>query len=224
MARSLRLISVFTRVIVFPLRYSVARALLAIVLSVGGIAAGAAFTAGRWTDGDGAVFIAVFLAIYTALIIAAIALWLAFLHGQNKPARTLAELLSLTPAEFEIAVARMLPSLGYRQVSVVGGPGDLAADIICNDRQGGLVVVQCKRKLPGQRVGSSEMQKFIGMISVHHEADAGIFVTTSEFTQPAIALAEQHEILLLDGALLSELVHGRKSAPVRAIAKRRDAA
>ena len=212
MARCLQLISIITSVIVFPLRYSVARALLAIVLSVGMIAASAAFTAGRWTDGDGAIFIAVFLAVYAALIVAAIALWLAFRHGQNKPARTLAGLLSLTPAEFEIAVARMLPSLGYRQISVVGGPGDLAADIICTDRQGGLVVVQCKRKLPGQRVGSAEMQKFIGMISVHHEADAGIFVTTSEFTQPAIDLADRHEILLLDGAVLSDLMRGKRVA------------
>ena len=60
--------------------------------------------------------------------------------------------------------------------------------------------------------------------SVHHEADGGIFVTTSEFTQPAIDLANRHEILLLDGPELSDLMRGKQSARVRAAAKRRDAA
>ncbi len=192
------------RVIQIPVRYRALRIFLLITLLVGGLAVAAVFVAQRWTDSSASFTIA-FLVVFAASIAGVLTLWVGAISARPRATRTLDGLLSLTPSEFEVAVARMLPRLGYRHVSVVGGSGDLAADIICTDKQGGLVVVQCKRKQPGQRVGSAEMQKFIGMISVHHEADAGIFVTTSEFTQPAIDLAERHGILLLDGQALGRM-------------------
>ena len=187
----------------FPWRFSAVRRLsLAAMLVIGlGLGVGAAIV--RLSDAGGGTFTALFLAMYGASTAAAIAVFIWLGRVRTRAARTLDELLLLTPTQFEEAVARMLRGTGYRDVSVVGGPGDLAADILCRDHKGRSVAVQCKRKTPGQRVGSAEMQKFIGMISVHHEADAGIFVTTSEFTQPAIDLAERHGIRLLDGNALS---------------------
>ncbi len=44
------------------------------------------------------------------------------------------------------------------------------------------------------------------MMNVHHKAEKGIFVTTSTFTQPAIDLAEMHNILLIDGDRLVGLL------------------
>ncbi len=116
------------------------------------------------------------------------------------------ELLALTPVEFERAVAHLLQDLGYREVRHSGGPGDLAADITCRDSRGRTVIVQCKRYAPGARIGSRDIQSFIGMLSVHHHADRGIFVTTSEFTPPAKKLANEHDVELIDAARLKELV------------------
>jgi restriction endonuclease Mrr len=43
------------------------------------------------------------------------------------------------------------------------------------------------------------VQQFIGMMAVHHRADTGIYVTTSGFTQPALALGRQHRLRMIDG-------------------------
>ncbi|GAC1444843.1 MAG: hypothetical protein NVSMB52_04630 [Chloroflexota bacterium] len=121
------------------------------------------------------------------------------------------ELLAQTPAQFEETVAQLLRNGGYRGVQRVGGPGDLAADISCRDRKGKAVVVQCKRYAPGHRVGSRDVQGFIGMVSVHHGADYGIFVTTSKFTDAALNLAHLHNIETIDGPRLARMVENRKA-------------
>ncbi|HZC08096.1 MAG TPA: restriction endonuclease [Ktedonobacterales bacterium] len=123
-------------------------------------------------------------------------------------ARTLEALRALTPTEFELTVGAFLQRNGYRDVRHTGGGGDLAADLTCRDAGGARVVVQCKRYCARSAVTSPEMQLFIGMIYTHHRADYGIFVTTSTFTQPARALAQQHGIRLLDGAALAARFDG----------------
>ena len=198
------------RAIAFPFRFGLVRRMGAIALVAAAIGGGVAAAILRWTGARGDAFTAAFIFMYAVAIVLLIAVWISLERLRRRDARTLGELLALTPAEFETAVARMLRGRGYRDVSVVGGPGDLAADILCRDPKGRSIAVQCKRKAPGQRVGSAEVQKFIGMISVHHQADAGIFVTTSEFTQPAIDLADRHGIMLLDGGSLSRMTRRRE--------------
>lgn len=126
---------------------------------------------------------------------------------------TLGDLLSHTPPEFEEAVAGVLARTGYRKVRVVGRAADLGVDISCFDRRGRPVVVQCKRHAPGIAVGSGEVQRFLGSIT-HAGADRGILVTTSRFSAPAVELAQQHRIELVDGATLVEMVlrAGRRQA------------
>lgn len=119
-------------------------------------------------------------------------------------------LLALTPSQFEGAVADLLHDLGYRAVRRVGGAGDLGADVLCRDGKGRKVAVQCKRHAPGIKVGSGDVQSFIGMVTVHHAAARGIFVTTSTFTAPALALARRHEIRTIDGPELSRLIAGSR--------------
>lgn len=126
-----------------------------------------------------------------------------YLPGERE---LLAALLQLTPARFELAVARLLPALGFTDVEHTGGGGDLGADIVCRGRNGERIVVQCKRYAPEHLVGSPEVQQFIGMVAVHHKAARGIFVTTSGYTQPARDLAAQHpQLTLIDGAGLARL-------------------
>ena len=120
--------------------------------------------------------------------------------------RELRTLLLLTPQAFEAAVADLLTETGYTKVKVSGGPGDLAADITCRDPEGRQVIVQCKQYGAGRTVGSKEIQQFIGMAFTHHKADRGVYVTTAAYTAPAIALARRHEIELIDGDRLAELL------------------
>lgn len=117
----------------------------------------------------------------------------------------------MTPREFEDAVGALLQDSGFRRVQRVGRSGDLCADLIAVDSSGRDVVIQCKRHATASKIGSPDIQKFLGMTVVHHRASRGIFVTTSEFTKPAIELANSHPIELWDGAYLSqklERIHG----------------
>jgi restriction system protein len=137
----------------------------------------------------------------------ALAIWTRWRRSRvtRRRVRTLGDLLSLTPPEFEEAVAGVLARSSYRRVRVVGKAADLGVDIACFDRKGRPVVVQCKRHAPGIAVGSGEVQRFLGSIT-HAGAHRGILVTTSRFSAPAVDLAEQHGIELIDGTALVELV------------------
>ncbi len=150
--------------------------------------------------------IIIFCLLYAATILLALGARARYGRVRRFSVTQFNELLALTPVEFERAVAQLLQDLGYREVRHAGGPGDLAADITCRDARGRSVIVQCKRYAPGARVGSRDIQAFIGMLSVHHRADRGIFVTTSEFTPPAANLARQHDVELIDARRLKELV------------------
>jgi restriction endonuclease Mrr len=112
---------------------------------------------------------------------------------------TLQGLLNLSPTEFELVIAELFTFWGYTDVEHTDGGGDLAADIICRDEAGSMTVVQCKRYGPGNLVGSPDVQKFIGMIVAHHHADRGVYVTTSSYTEPALALGREHDIRMIDG-------------------------
>jgi restriction system protein len=117
--------------------------------------------------------------------------------------QTLGDLLVLTPAEFEEAVADLFRQLGYRNVTRTGRAGDLTADIVARDPDGRSVVIQCKRYAPGSQVGSPDIQRFIGMLITQHKADQGIFVTTAAFSRPARELAHGKALELIDGPALT---------------------
>lgn len=165
--------------------------------------------------------IAGLLVLLAIVAVVAVVIW-HWWHGQQTQriaARSLDELRLLSPTQFELFVAQLLRDLGYQQVKHTGGPGDLSVDILCRDGEGRLTAVQCKRYGPNHRVGSPEVQQFIGMITVHHHAERGMYVTTSGFTQPAINLARQHDVTLIDGvALTAQLrrTYGRANQTIAA--------
>ncbi|MEV2211663.1 restriction endonuclease [Streptomyces sp. NPDC050997] len=111
---------------------------------------------------------------------------------------------ALTPEEFEEAVAALCERDGCSYVEVVGGAGDLGADILAVAPDGRRVVIQCKRYGGGHRVGSQDLQRFGGTCFTVHEADLAVVVTTSDFTAPAVEYAEQCEIVCWDGQALGE--------------------
>ncbi|MFN8630309.1 MAG: restriction endonuclease [Chloroflexota bacterium] len=114
------------------------------------------------------------------------------------------EFLAMTPREFETAVGQVLGRHGYK-LTVTGGPGDLAADLVGTDPDGRSTVVQCKRYAPGHPVGSRDVQMLIAMGLRHHDAEHLILVTTSEFTDPARDLGDEHEVELISGEDLEDL-------------------
>ncbi|MBA2521295.1 MAG: restriction endonuclease [Chloroflexia bacterium] len=137
--------------------------------------------------------------------------------AQRGSSLTLGNMLTMSPTEFEEFTGKALESLGYQNVARVGGAGDLGADLTATDPQGRSAIVQCKRYTPGSRVRSPALQSFIGMRAVHHKADRGIFVTTADYTQQAIDLANEHDIVLIDGDDLVKIAalvltpHGAKA-------------
>ena len=127
------------------------------------------------------------------------------LRQRRVPWEELNDLLALTPRQFEEAVAAIMREFGGRQVRVTGGSGDLSVDITFREPDGKKVAVQCKRYTPPNRVGSVELQQFIGMAKLHHKADVAMYVTTSDYTRGALKLAAQHEdLMLVNGLALAQ--------------------
>jgi HJR/Mrr/RecB family endonuclease len=115
------------------------------------------------------------------------------------------QLHALSPYEFEAYVRDLLSRLGYRDLRLNGGAGDLGVDIWGRTPEGRTAAIQCKRYAPGKNIGSPMIQTFIGMQRIHHGADVGLFVTTSGFTPEAVKLARAHGIALIDGPALLRL-------------------
>jgi Restriction endonuclease len=107
------------------------------------------------------------------------------------------DLGSLSGAEFETHIARLLISAGY---DVVGTPktGDQGADLIAK-KDGKKVIIQAKR-YQGP-VGNKAVQEVISALSFYG-GDEGWVVTNSTFTTSAKALAQKAGIRLIDGRAL----------------------
>jgi restriction system protein len=143
------------------------------------------------------------------------AAWFAFRVWRRRRARerwfahlrTVRDLQALSPSGFENAVSELLRRQGFRDVELVGGTGDIGADIRAKDPKGRPVIVQCKRYADQVQVDSPAMQRFLGSLT-HYQALRGIFVTTSTFTLPARKLAATHGIELWDAVhLTGQMAH-----------------
>ncbi|MFE7748857.1 restriction endonuclease [Streptomyces sp. NPDC057428] len=105
---------------------------------------------------------------------------------------------AMDPYEFEEAVAGLCRRDGCLDAEVVGGAGDLGADVIATTPDGRRLVVQCKRYTADNKVGSQDLQRFGGTCYAVHGAEAAVVVTTGDFTEPALEYAEQCGILCVD--------------------------
>ncbi|WTA95889.1 restriction endonuclease [Streptomyces avidinii] len=114
---------------------------------------------------------------------------------------------------FEHSVAALCARDGCLQVEVVGGAGDLGADVIATTVDGLRVVIQCKHYGEGNRVGSQDLQRFGGTCFAVHEADVAVVVTTSAFTAPAEEYAAACDIVCVDGDGLAAWTGSRTPPP-----------
>lgn len=124
-----------------------------------------------------------------------------------------ADCADIDPFAFEDAISRLCERDGCSDVQVVGGAGDLGADVLATTPDGRRLVVQCKCYAPGHKVGSQDLQRFGGTCYAVHDAELAVVVTTSEFTDPALDYAEQCAILCFDGTSLAAWNNGTGPAP-----------
>ncbi|MEU7282699.1 restriction endonuclease [Streptomyces sp. NPDC045431] len=120
---------------------------------------------------------------------------------------------AMDPNAFELAVAELCARDGCVDVEVVGGAGDLGADVVATAPDGRRVVLQCKHYGPGNKVGSQDLQRFGGTCFAVHEADVAALVTSSDFTEPAAEYAAQCGIVCCDRAALDAWTEGTGPAP-----------
>ncbi|MCK8681613.1 restriction endonuclease [Streptomyces lichenis] len=120
---------------------------------------------------------------------------------------------ALDPYSFEQTVADLCVRDGCADVEVVGGAGDLGADVLATTPDGRRVVLQCKAYGTGNKVGSQDLQRFGGTCFAVHDAQVAAVVTTSEFTAPADEYAARCGILCMDRTGLDAWAQGIGPAP-----------
>ncbi|MFG2652283.1 restriction endonuclease [Streptomyces sp. NPDC048436] len=120
---------------------------------------------------------------------------------------------STDPDGFEAAVAALCERDGCLDVEVVGGAGDLGADILATAPDGRRVVVQCKQYGASNKVGSQDLQRFGGTCWTVHGAQLAAVVTTGQFTEPAQEYAAACGIRCVDGDALTAWAEGSGPAP-----------
>lgn len=119
----------------------------------------------------------------------------------------------MSPRQFEEYVAGLCRRDGCRQVEVVGGAGDMAADILATTPTGRRMLVQCKRYAPGNLVRSPEVQRVGGTYAVVHGAQLAVVVTTGSYTTDATEYAAVAGIRLVDGTELAAWATGKVLPP-----------
>ncbi|MCX4750921.1 restriction endonuclease [Kitasatospora sp. NBC_01287] len=120
---------------------------------------------------------------------------------------------AMTPGQFEHALAALCRRDGCTNVQVVGGAGDLGADVIATLPDGRRLVIQAKRYALTTKVGSGDVQKVGGTARQIHGADIAAVVTTSTFTPAARSYATQVGIRTLDGNALARWASRTGAAP-----------
>lgn len=118
----------------------------------------------------------------------------------------LSEMRNLTPRHFEQFVADVWQERQGWQTEVTDKGSDRGRDVIGYPPSGGpQTVVQCKRYGEGNKVRSSEIQRYA---SLHLDDEVGgvTVVTTSSFTTEAKRVAEARDVKCLDSRDLTRLV------------------
>jgi restriction system protein len=130
-----------------------------------------------------------------ALVLSGLAATRALARRRALAHGSVAELATLTPAEFERHVADLFGHAGY-DAQHVGGAGDGGVDVrVARGRRRG--IVQCKRYAPRRPVGPALVREVIGT-RAHERADWAWLVTTGRVTPGARRLAAAEHVALLD--------------------------
>ncbi|MFB7910823.1 restriction endonuclease [Kitasatospora sp. NPDC056076] len=127
--------------------------------------------------------------------------------------RHIGPFLAMSPKAFEHALADLCRRDGCTKVSVVGGAGDLAADVLATTPTGQRILIQAKRYGPRTFVGSQDVQRVNGTYRDVHRCDLAAVVTTSSFTKAAAAFCAQVGIRAVDRRSLARWAEGTGVPP-----------
>jgi hypothetical protein len=125
--------------------------------------------------------------------------------------RAVPDWFTLSPTEFEYAVAELCRKDGCTRVQAIGGAGDLGADVVAYTPDGRKVVIQCKQYRG--KVASPDLQRFAGTVFTIHHADVAVLVTTGSVTTPAARLAKAAGIEIVHADRLDRWAAGRDQPP-----------
>lgn len=126
-----------------------------------------------------------------------------------------AEIMKISPYEFERLVAKLLIAMGYGTMegnpdAVTKKSGDEGIDgVVSADKFGfDSIYIQAKQWQPDSVVGRPEVQKFLGALA-GQGASKGIFITTAKYSREAAEFAAKQlhsKIVLVDGKQLAKLM------------------
>lgn len=117
-------------------------------------------------------------------------------------------LQKLEPAEFENLVKMLLLSMGFN-ASTTKATGDGGIDVLAINEQpivGGKYVIQCKKYATGNNVGESAIRDLYGVMHAEN-ANKGILITTSDFSNQAYSFSQGKAIELINGSSLLGLLY-----------------
>lgn len=119
----------------------------------------------------------------------------------------------IDPYEFEDFVGELWEEEGW-DTTVSQGSNDMGVDVIA-EKQGTIgqkLAIQAKRYSEGNKVGRPKVQQYHSLKEQDTNADAAVVVTTSSFTDQAQLWAHDHNVKLVDGDDLVDMVrkHGRE--------------
>lgn len=126
----------------------------------------------------------------------------------------LLEVLGLSPVRFERLILDLLRAMGYgggadSMYRETAQSGDGGIDGIIDEDALGLdaVYIQAKRYAPENKIGREALQAFVGSLT-GEGASKGVFVTTSDFSQPARDYVHrvQQRVVLINGDRLARLM------------------
>ncbi|WMW21358.1 restriction endonuclease [Methanolobus mangrovi] len=119
---------------------------------------------------------------------------------------TLENLLGIDPQEFEILLSRLFSNMGYR-TELTQYSRDRGVDIVIKIENFGLThtwLVQAKRY--SGSVGVKEVREY-SSLRYRDRVDGVIIAATSSFTKEAMEEAAEHNLKLIDGNLLVEMLN-----------------
>lgn len=124
----------------------------------------------------------------------------------------LEHLSKVKPYRFEQVVIDLLFAMGYggsreEAAQVTKRSGDEGIDGVINEDRLGLDVIYVQAKRWKSTVGRPDVQGFVGALA-GKQANKGVFITTSNFSQEAIQFARSisQKVILIDGARLADLM------------------
>jgi restriction system protein len=122
---------------------------------------------------------------------------------------------AMTGRQFEVLLEHFFANKGYR-VARIGGRGELGADLLLNDAQGRMIVRA--RRWNGMVRPDTVQQAVTAM--TRYGAARALVVTSSDYSQDAVTVANSNGVTLWDRATLAAELTAFRGTPLQPGVKR----